>query len=454
MTNMEPVSIGKIIKEVDRLLDTKELDKVKPLIKELHPSDIGIIIDHSEDEDKLSILSLLDDETAADALLTVDSESLDYIVNALGLKRISELTSEMEPDEAVDIIAELPEKTRDEIIHSMPKEEADKVSELLEFKETSAGGIMSTDFIGLVEDLTAEEALKKVREISLDPNVPQYIYVVDKDQRLVGILPFRNLVFAQPSKKLGKIVNRDVISVNLHDDQEEVADVVSKYDLLSVPVIDEGRRLRGVITVDDVVDVIRDEATEDIMRLSGTDIKETIFTSPRRSAMKRLPWLYLHLGTASITALIIGIYQETLSAFIALAVFMPLIASVGGSAGVQTLALIVRGIALGEVTFHDTRRLILKEIAVGLLTGLLIGVFVATFAYLWKDNPVFGLIIGASFIASQIFACGIGVFTPLTLRKLGVDPALASSPFLSSLIDCVSYFSLLGFATLFLRYLK
>ncbi|HID93251.1 MAG TPA: magnesium transporter, partial [bacterium (Candidatus Stahlbacteria)] len=356
--------------------------------------------------------------------------------------------------EATDIIAELPAKKRAKVIESMPKEEADKVSELLKFKETSAGGIMGTDFIGLAEDLTAEEALKKVRGISLDPNTPYYIYVVDKDQRLLGVLPFRRLVFAPPSEKLANIMNRDVISVNLRDDQEEVAKLVSKYDLLSVPVVDEERHLKGVITADDVMDIIRDEATEDIMRMSGAAVSEAIFTSPRRSAMKRLPWLYLHLGTASITALIIGVYQQTLSAFIALAVFMPLIASVGGSAGVQTLALIVRGIALGEVTFHDTRRLVLKEIAVGLLTGLLIGVFVAIFAYLWKGNPVFGLIIGASFIASQIFACGIGVFTPLTLRKLGIDPALASSPFLSSLIDCVSYFSLLGFATLFLKYLK
>lgn len=451
---MAKTSIGKLVREAEDLLKQDKHNKLSALLKNLHPSDIAILIDHLTGHDKVKVLLLLDEEVAADVLLKIDVESLDYVSAALSPEDLSRFVSKLEPDEATDVIAELPNEEQNRVISLLPREEAEKVSELLPYDSNTAGGIMSTNFIALSKHSTVEEALEEVSRIMPDSSASDFIYVIDDDNRLVGIVSLRTLIVSEKKERIEDIMNKKVIAVSVHDDQEEVANIVSKYDLMVVPVVDEQSRLKGIVTADDVMDVIQDEATEDIRKMAGTDITESPFTSPPKAAIKRLPWLYINLATAFIAALVVGLFREAISSFVALAVFMPIIAGMGGNAGTQTLAVVVRSIALGEVTLGDVRRVLIKEMFVGILTGVGVGVFTSVIAFLWNGNPFFGLLVGISLIINLFVACAVGALIPLTLKRFKIDPAIASSIFLTTFTDCTGFFIFLGLATMFLEKLS
>lgn len=451
---MAQISIGKLATEVEEFLKEARQNELRTLLRDVHPSDIAILIDHLEGDDKVKSLLLLDDEVAADVLLKVDAESLDHISTALTTEEISQLILQMEPDEATDVIAELPTEEQKRVISLLPEEEAEKVSELLPYDPDTAGGIMNTNFIAVLKDATVREVLEEVRQALRDSSISDFVYVTDRQSHLVGTLSLRNIVISEMGEKIEEIMNKDVIAVFVHDDQEEVARTVSKYDLVAVPVVDRYSVLKGIVTADDVIDVLQDEATEDIMRMAGTDVTESPFTSPPKAAMKRLPWLYLNLGTAFVAALVVGLFKESISSVVALAVFMPMIAAMGGNAGTQTLAIVVRSIALGEVTLGDVQRVLLKEMLVGILTGVGIGMISSVIAYLWNGNFFFGLLVGISLIINLFMACAVGALIPMMLRRFKIDPALASSVFLITLTDCIGFFVFLGLATLFLERLR
>lgn len=451
---MEKVKLGEIITRVEESLGRGEMEEIKVLLEDLHHEDIGLVIDHLREEDKSKVFSLLDTEIAADVVLKVGDESLGHLLRTLTAQEISELASEMEPEEAADIVLELPAQEREEVLDLISEEESKEVEELLRFPETSAGGIMSPDFVSLPARLTVSEAIAELRKLAPAPGLSYYIYVVDGEGGLIGVLSLRDLIISQPEMRIEEIMKRDPVSVNLMDDQEVVIDVTAKYDLLAVPVVDSQSRLRGIVTVDDIVDVMEEEATEDMMRMGAVDETESVFSPPRRAVLKRLPWLYINLLAAFLAASVVGIFEETIHTFVTLAIFMPIVAGMGGSAGTQALTLVVRGIALGEVTLRDARRLLLKELFVGFLTGVAIGGFTALVAVLWKGSPVLGLVIGLALVINLMVACLFGVAVPLTFRKLKLDPALASSVFLTTLIDVSGFFVFLGLATLFLGFLK
>jgi magnesium transporter len=451
---MDEVPVGRLIEQVEESLDQERVDDLRTLLEDVHPSDIAILVDHLEDDRKAKLLLLLDDEVAADVLLKVDAESLDHILTALSTQEMSQLVAQMEPNEATDVIAELSIDAQKQIISLLPREEAEKVSELLPYDPDTAGGIMNTNFIAVLQDATVGEVLEQIRRRLRDSSVSDFFYVTDWESRLVGTFSLRSLVISETQEKVGEVMDREVVAVSVHDDQEEVAHVVSKYDLVVVPVVDRHSVLKGIVTADDVMDVLQDEATEDIMRMAGTDVTESPFTSPPKAAMKRLPWLYLNLGTAFIAALVVGLFRESISSVVALAVFMPIIAAMGGNAGTQTLAVVVRSIALGEVTLGDVRRILLKEMMVGILTGVGIGIISSAIAYVWNGSFLFGMLVGVSLIVNLFMACAVGALIPMMLRRFRVDPALASSVFLITLTDCIGFFVFLGLATLFLEGLR
>lgn len=451
---MKRVSLEEVISRVEESLERRELGEIKVILKDLHPEDLGIIIDHLRGEDKATVFSVLETEVAADVVLKVGEDSLGYLLNTLDTKEISELAQEMEPEEATDIVSELPDRAREEVLELISDEESREVEELLKFPETSAGGIMSPDFVSLSAESTVSEAISELRQRAPETELSYYVYVVGHGGRLVGVLSLRDLVIAEPEATIESIMTSDPVWVNLTDDQEVVAQVGAKYDLFAVPVVDNEVRLRGVVTVDDIVDVIEEEATEDMMRMGGVDETESVFAPPRRAVLKRLPWLYVNLFTAFLAASVVGLFEETIHAFVALAIFMPIVAGMGGSAGTQTLTLVVRGMALGEVTLRDGRRLLFKEVLVGFLTGIAVGVFTALVALLWKRSPFLGLVIGLALVINLVFACVVGVTIPLVFRKLKLDPALASSVFLTTIIDVIGFFVFLGLATLFLNLLR
>ncbi|MGH8639220.1 MAG: magnesium transporter, partial [Burkholderiales bacterium] len=289
---------------------------------------------------------------------------------------------------------------------------------------------------------------------SRDVEMVFYLYVIDGRRHLVGVVSLRRLLLVPPSTPLKRIMTTDLISARVDMDQEEVARQVASYNLLAIPVVDEENKLVGVITVDDVIDVIKDEATEDVYRLAGVTGDDRVFTRPSDSLRKRLPWLQVNLVTAFIAASVVALFEGTIRVASALAVFMPVVAGMGGNAATQTLTVIVRGIALGELTWANTRKALWKEAAVGIGNGVGCGVVAALVVWVWKGNPWLGGIIGAAMIINMFVAAIAGTLIPLTLRALKVDPALASSVFITTLTDVFGFLSFLGLGTVFLKYLE
>jgi magnesium transporter len=332
------------------------------------------------------------------------------------------------------------------------KRPGDEVGDLLEYDEQTAGRIMNPKVFALSEDMTAGEAIITLQG-SRDVEMVFYLYIVDSRRHLVGVVSLRRLLLVPPPTPLKRIMTTDLTSVRTDTDQEEVARLVASYNLLAIPVVDEENKLVGVITVDDVIDVIKDEATEDVYRLAGVAGDDRVFSTASESLRKRVPWLQVNLATAFLAASVVALFQNTIEAASALAVFMPVVAGMGGNAATQTLTVIVRGIALGELTWANTRKALLKEAVVGLGNGFACGAAAALVVWVWKGDPWLGGIIMAAMVLNMFVAATAGTLIPLTLRALKIDPALASSVFITTLTDVFGFASFLGLGTLFLKYL-
>jgi magnesium transporter len=311
---------------------------------------------------------------------------------------------------------------------------------------------MNPKVFALSEDITAAEAITALQG-SRDVEMVFYLYVIDVRRHLVGVISLRRLLLVPPATPLKRIMTTDLISVRADVRQEEVARQVASYNLLAIPVVDEENKLVGVITVDDVIDVIKDEATEDVYRLAGVAGDDRVFTPPMESLRKRLPWLVINLGTAFLAASVVGIFESTIGVVTALAVFMPVVAGMGGNAATQTLTVIVRGIALGELTWANTRKALFKEAAVGIGNGVACGIIGALVVWLFKGDPVLGGILAMAMLINMFIAATAGTVIPLSLRALKVDPALGSAVFITTLTDVFGFLSFLGLGALFLRFL-
>lgn len=446
-------AIDELIERATEFTRDERIEELRALVAELHHADIALIIDHLDNEGKALLFSQLDVEVAADVLLEVEEESLTFLLDGLGHGQITQLIDEMDPDDATDIVAELEPEERVRVLDSMSEEESKELQELLRYDEEVAGGIMSPECIALPANLSASEAIERLRDPTLEDALVFYLYVVDEHHRLVGVLTLRDLIIAPPDDKLVSIMTPDPVTVQIDEDQEAVARTVAKYDLFEIPVIDRERRLQGIVTFDDIVDVLVEEATEDMMGLGGMGETENAFTPTRKSVGRRLPWLAINLVTAFLAAAVVGLFQDTIKAVVTLAVFMPIVAGMGGNAGTQAVTIIVRSIALGEVTVADTWRLLLKEASVGVLMGLVIGTLTGLVAFLWIGNPVLGIVVGLALIANLLFAGIAGASVPLFFHWINLDPALASGILLTTVTDLMGFFIFLGLATLLLVYL-
>jgi magnesium transporter len=311
---------------------------------------------------------------------------------------------------------------------------------------------MNPQVFALSEDLTVGEAITELQG-NRDVEMVFYLYVVDERRHLVGVTSLRRLLLVSPETPLKRIMTTDLISARVDMDQEEVAQQVASYNLLAIPVVDEENKLVGVITVDDIIDVIKDEATEDIYRLAGVAGDERPFTPAGESLRKRLPWLGVNLVTAFVAASVVALFEGTIERITVLAVFMPIVAGMGGNAATQTLTVIVRGIALGDLTWSNSRKALVKEAVVGVGNGVVLGLIAALVAWGTRGNPVLGLVLCAAMIINMFVAATAGTLVPLGLRAANVDPALASSVFITTLTDVFGFFSFLGLATIFMRYL-
>jgi magnesium transporter len=425
------------------------------ILSRLHPSDIsGILGELSEHlrRDTFRIVFQRNLSLASAALSELGPGRGAAILSDMSSQEISELLQELDPDDAADFVARLPEDLQEEILGAMRKKEASEVEDLLQYPEETAGRIMSPKVFSLEEETTISDAIKKLQDAG-DLEMVFYIYVVDDHGNLVGVLSLRQLLLKRPETILKDIMETDVIRVTTDTDQEEVSQLVASYNILAIPVVDAQNKLVGVITVDDVIDVIKQEATEDMYLLAGLDTEERVFTRPATSIKKRVPWLAVNLITAMLAAFVVSLFEGTISRFALLAVFMPVVAGMGGNAGTQTLTVIVRGIALGELNWSNSRKALLKEMLVGMSNGILMGVLVAVAAFLWKGNPWLGLILALAMMGTVFVAAIAGTLIPLSLRWLKVDPALASSVFVTTATDVTGFLLFLGLGAALLSHL-
>jgi magnesium transporter len=446
-----------VLDSVKRLLRMGATANLVNLLQKQYPADLAQLFGELPEKDRASAFSLLAERNsrlAMEALSELGPEVAGALLADRSAEEIVKLTQELPSDDAAALIDHLPEELSAAVLELMQKKPAGAdVGELLDYPEKTAGRIMNPKVFALSEDMTAAEAIAAL-QASRDVEMVFYLYVIDSRRHLVGVVSLRRLLLVPPETPLKRIMTTDLISVRVDVNQEEVARLVASYNLLAIPVVDEENKLVGVITVDDVIDVIKDEATEDVYRLAGVASDDRVFTAPMESLRKRLPWLLVNLGTAFLAAFVVKLFEGTIGVVTSLAVFMPVVAGMGGNAATQTLAVIVRGIALGELTWGNSRKALLKEAAVGVGNGIACGLVGAGVVWLMQGNPWLGLILGLAMVINMFVAATAGTLIPLALRAMKVDPALASSVFITTLTDVFGFFSFLGLGALFIRYLR
>jgi len=446
-----------VLDSVKRLQRMGATSNLVNLLQKQYPADLAQLFAELPEKDRVSAFSLLlerNSRLAMEALSELGPEAGAPLLAGRSPEEIVKLAQDLPSDDVAAIIDNLPEELSAAVLELMQKKPAGAdVGELLEYPEKTAGRIMNPKVFALSEDMTASEAIAALQG-SRDVEMVFYLYVIDSRRHLVGVVSLRRLLLVPPDTPLKRIMTTDLISARVEMDQEEVAGLVASYNLLAIPVVDAENKLVGVITVDDVIDVIKDEATEDVYRLAGLASDDRVFTTPMESLRKRLPWLLVNLVTAFIAASVVKLFEGTISMVTSLAVFMPVVAGMGGNAATQTLAVIVRGIALGELTWSNTRKALIKEALVGLGNGVACGIVGAGVAWLMQGTPWLGLILGLAMIINMFVAATAGTLIPLALRALNVDPALASSVFITTLTDVFGFLSFLGLGALFIKYLR
>lgn len=424
---------------VERLLHRNATVHLTNILNKTHPADIAHLFKLLNDRSARTIFDLLPNlDRAAEVLSEMEPSFRNEFLQRVDLDRLVVILSAMADDDRVDILADLPEALRNQILDRLSDKATEEVHELLSYEEDTAGRIMTTDFLALPESMSARTAVQQVRKAS-ETEMVFYLYVVDEEGRLVGVLSLRQLVTAPDETKLSQIMIRDVIKVDVSTDQEEVARMVSRYNLLAIPVVDHDRVLMGIVTVDDVIDVLREEATEDILKMAGTSGEEVISFSIWRSVRVRLPWLFASfLGGIAAVKIIGGfghIYAEHMVVFASLAAFIPIIMGMGGNIATQSLSITVRGLATGRIEPKRLWRILYKEIRVGLLLGMTYGLLLAGVGYLLNGNIIMGLVVGIAICTNMTMAAVVGTFLPFIMVKLHFDPAVASGPFITTSID-------------------
>ncbi len=422
----------------------------KTLLSTLSPAELGHLLESLPRDRRYFVWQLVDADDQGETLSQVNDEVRTHLIEIMENDELLAATTVMDMDDLADVFGDLPEAVTGELMTSMDSQDRQRLESILSYPEDSAGGLMNIDIVTVRSDVTIDVVLRYLRMRKELPALTDTLSVVNRQDKLTGTLSLSTLLTSDPALYI-----RDVMSAKSHallvtTSAEEVAKHFELNDLISVPVVDDSNQLLGRITIDDVVDVIRGEADQDLMRMAGLDEEDDMFAPILQSASKRAIWLGINLLTALFASWIIGLYEATLDKIVALAVLMPIVASMGGVAGSQTLTLVIRGIALGQLGQSNVRLLLLKEISIGALNGILWSLVVSMAAYLWFDSPMISIIIAAALIINLMCATLAGVTVPLALKRLGIDPALAGSVLLTTITDVIGFMAFLGLATLIL----
>jgi magnesium transporter len=418
----------------------------------LHPADLADQLQRLPIPEARQILEQLPPARAAAVIAELEMERARELLPGMQTRQLADILQQLPHKEAADMAADLPEEQRGEVLAGLPSGEAAQVNALLRYPPDSAGGIMSDRFIALRADSTLQEALAALRAREPEAGEVGYLYVTDPSQRLVGVVSLRDLVFRKPERHMAEVMNRDVKHLWSDADQEEIARQFGHYHYMGLPVLERDGRLVGVVRASDVLQIAQAEATEDMQLMVGLSGEERALTPWRRSVRRRLPWLCVNLATAFLAAAVVSLFESTIARWTVLAVFLPIVAGQGGNAGVQTLTVIIRDLALGEIGMSDAARVFWKELALGFVNGLAIGLIVGITGYLWKGDWHLGVIIGLAMLLNMVAASLAGVMIPYGLKSMKIDPALASSIFLTTVTDVAGFFFFLGLAALGMKW--
>src|SRR5215831_18259827 len=444
--------------ETDRLLDaiknllTGDADpRDEALLEEAHPADIAAALRHLPIADQVTLFRRLSQDRAGDVLSELDDAALLDLVKALDEVEVSRILDEMPPEHAADVVEELPDEHAEKILDLMQDEKSEEVQELLEYPEHSAGRLMSPDFVAVNERSTVEQAIEHIRK-SVSEERAFEVYVVDDHRHLVGVVPLRRLLIAPPASPIFAVRDESVVSVPAEMDQEEVARVVAKYDLVAVPVVDRHHHLVGTVSVDDVIDIVGEEASEDIFRMAGSDAAELERRSPQQIALMRLPWVLTTLVIELGAGVVIHFFDRTLSRVILLASFMPVIQAISGNTGLQSVTMVVRGLATGQVQLTRPWEPLRRQIQTSSILGGVCGLAVGLIGVFWH-SPAFGFIVGVSMFISVNLSGVAGTTFPMLSKRLGFDPALTAGPFETAFQDVLGVTIFLSLATALLHWL-
>ena len=433
-----------------RLLRRHAQTNLVKLINKTHPADLAIVFRYFNDEEQKQVFSLMQaNDHTVEFLVELDDTLIEKILDTENAERVSSLIQNASTNDQSYILGSLKEEQAQSVIDLLKKEEQEEIEEIMAYPQDSAGSMMATDVFTLYQNTTCGDALKTLQD-QQEAEMVFYLYITDEDDSLVGVASLRALATTPSNTLLKDIMEKRVHSVRPETDQEDVAQIVAQYNYLAVPVIDGDDQLLGIVTVDDVVDVIREEATEDFLQMAGAGKdREILLKSSWENAKVRLPWLFASWIGGVMAAYIIGKYENMLESMIALAAFIPIIIGMGGNIGTQSSTIIVRGMATGRIEIGNEFKVLLKELRVGLILGVLYGIMLGIFAnfkFLGSD-PMLGVVVGLSICSSMLLATAVGTFTPLILRKLDIDPAVATGPFVTTSIDILGvliYFMIAG----------
>jgi magnesium transporter len=429
------------IKKVKELISKKALKSLRTIIQDQHPVDLAEVLEELSHHESIELFKVIDFNVALDVLAELGSEKRFFILTNINPRYTTQLLNEMSADDLADFLGELPEEKKNIILSLLETREQSDIRGLLSYDENTAGGLMTTEYIAFSVDLKSQEALNRLSELAPDAETVYYVYAVDSMHRLVGVVSLRDLILAPAQTPIREFMSTDVKKVKASMDQEDVAKLIKKYGFLALPVVDDNDVLLGIVTVDDVMEVVEEETTEDMLKLAGSDEKlDTRKSSPWMRAKRRLPWIMVAVMGEIISGSVINNFSYTIKALVALSFFIPVLMDMGGNVGTQSAAIVVRGLATGEINPASLGKNILRESVVGIILGAINGTLIALIAYIWQGEIVLGIAVGIAMALNLTLAAILGTLMPFLWYRMGHDPAVAAGPFVTTALDIVGLF--------------
>ncbi|MBN8584469.1 MAG: magnesium transporter [Ignavibacteria bacterium] len=444
-----------LLSDISELIESGSDVLLRNILADIYPADIALIIDNLEENEGLRLFKLLSDEIQAEVILELGDHIREFILEHLSSGEISEIVGEMDSDDATDIIGDLEDEKAEDVLGQMEAEDSSEVKELLNYHEHTAGGIMQKEFVTVNAADSINRAVEIIREEAPDNEHLYHVWVTDSDGKLQGIVSLKKIIVAlnTPSVIMADIMSDEVISVDVDTDREEVAAVMRKYDLVSVPVIDKSHRVVGKISFDDIAEIMEEEFTEDVAKIVGSDAEELASKSPFQIAWLRLPWVLITLGIQFLAGVVINYYDETLAKVLLLTSFMPIISAISGNTGLQASAMTVRALSTGGISLTRWTEPVKRSLQISLIIGTICGVIIGLIGAFWFGKVIFGLVVGISMCISINISAFVGTTTPLLSKRLGFDPAITVGPFETAFQDVVGITVFLTLATLSLKWL-